>query len=209
MDHPLQKMIDEKSTHGNFYNLQAYSENEIIGITNRIYLEKKHHLLFTDGSFVKSVFSAGYGIHLSTKEGDRFNFFDGEIEYPLQNLYPTFAQMYFEDIALNKGLKECARLGVKSLIVFLDSKNAYRRFYRAMKLNKLKPLSIDDIGGRKEIADYVTQFEKLWAENRELYYQLSIQKVYLIRGHANIYGNHEADLMAKKGRIFAENALVV
>lgn len=203
MKNSLQQMLEEKTTHSTFYSLQDYSEEEIVKISNSVYLERKHSLLFTDGSYSSSDFSAGYGIHLLTKDGDRFNFYGGEIEEPIDEELPTFSQMYFEDIALNNGLKECARLGLKGVIVFLDAKNTYKRFIRAMKLNKLIPLELDHIGGRSEHEDYVNKLTLLWAENRELYYQLSVQKVYLIRGHANIYGNIEADAMATKGRLQA------
>lgn len=199
----LQQMLEEKTTHSTFYSLQDYSEDEIVKISNSVYLEKKHHLLFTDGSYSFSDCSAGYGIHLLTKDGERFNFYGGEIEESIDDDSPTFSQMYFEDIALNKGLKECARLGLKGVIVFVDAKNTYKRFIRAMKLNKLTALELDHIGGRTDQVDYVSKLTQLWAENRELYYQLSVQKVYLIRGHANIYGNIEADAMATKGRLMA------
>ncbi len=203
MKNSLQQMLEEKTTHSTFYSLQDYSEEEIVKISNSVYLERKHSLLFTDGSYSSSDYSAGYGIHLLTKDGARFNFYGGEIEEPIDEEMPTFSQMYFEDIALNNGLKECARLGLKGVIVFLDAKNTYKRFIRAMKLNKLIPLELDHIGGRSEHEEYINKLTLLWAENRELYYQLSVQKVYLIRGHANIYGNIEADAMATKGRLQA------
>ena len=136
-------MLEEKTTHSTFYSLQDYSEDEIVKISNSVYLEKKHHLLFTDGSYSFSDCSAGYGIHLLTKDGERFNFYGGEIEESIDDDSPTFSQMYFEDIALNKGLKECARLGLKGVIVFVDAKNTYKRFIRAMKLNKLKALKLN------------------------------------------------------------------
>lgn len=196
-------MLGRMSTHSLFFNLQEFSFDDVVQLSNNAYLDKKHHLLFTDGSFSKQDYSVGYGIHLQTCAGERFNFFDGEIEHPIGPELPSFSQMYFEDIALNKGLKECARLGIKGVVVFLDAKSTYRRFCKAIKVNKLNPLELKDVGGRNDQDEYVLKLTKLWAENRELFYQLSVQKVYLIRGHANIYGNVEADSMATKGRLLA------
>lgn len=176
-------------------NLQHYPKGETRHKINTEYRSGNNILLFTDGSYSYETKAAGYGVHIKLKDGSRLNYYSGEIAENSQ----SFQQYYFEDIALNLGLKMCIKDGIKNPFVYIDALATYTRYVRVLGIDKDKKLECSDFASDTPYS-HRERLEHLWAEIREMYYQLRIPRLHLINGHENIIGNEEADTMAVLGR---------
>lgn len=177
-------------------NLQHYPKGETRHRVNSEYRSSTvNNYLFTDGSYSFESKSVGYGVHIKLKDGTRKNYFSGEFAENSQ----SFQQYYFEDIALNLGLKMCLKNNVKYPFVYIDALATYSRYLKIIGIDKEVPLKWSDISHDAPFS-HRDRLEQLWGEIREMYYQLKIPRLHLINGHENIIGNEEADAMAQHGR---------
>lgn len=180
-------------------NLQHYPKGETRHRVNNEYRNSTtNNYLFTDGSYSFESKAVGYGVHIKMKDGTRKNYFCGEVAENSQ----SFQQYYFEDVALNMGLKMCLKNNIKNLYVYIDSSATYTRYLRVISTDKQTPLKWSDIAQDAPFS-HRDRLEQLWGEIREMYYQLKVARLHLINGHENIIGNEEADRMAQHGRITA------
>lgn len=177
-------------------NMQHFPSGDTRHNINSDYRTGKHNMLFTDGSYCFHTKTFGFGVHIRAKDGRRLSFHSGDIA---NNNSKEFERFYFEDIALNLGLKLCLQHKIKNPLVYVDSMATYSRYMRVIGLKSDQAVTWDVANAEIPFA-HRERFERLWGEIREMYFQLKIPRLHLINGHDKIYGNEEADRMATLGR---------
>lgn len=185
-------------------NLQTWDTDKVRHQLNTEYRTGTNNLLYTDASYLVESKSFGLGAHIRAKNGERLSFYSGGISENNQD----FERFYFEDIALSLGLKLCLQKKIKNPVVHIDSKITYNRYCKVINTAKDQPISADLISNNIPYT-HIERVERLWSEIRELYYQLRIPRLLLIPSHTDIYGNEEADKMAKRGRVEANQKKIV